>query len=69
MRNVPVRVAAALMGKGGQFIRLGLQRKILPFGWAVKTGKKNWSYYISPAELMRYTGKTEKEMEEWMRKK
>ena len=36
-RNVPVNDAARIMGKSPQFIRIGLQRGILPFGVALKT--------------------------------
>ena len=38
-----------------QFIRLGLQRGILPFGSAVKTSSK-YSHYISPKLFEEYTG-------------
>ena len=47
--------AAELMHVSQQFIRVGLQRGILPFGYAVKTSSK-WTYYISPAKFTEYTG-------------
>jgi hypothetical protein len=43
------------MNKSEQFIRVGLQRGILPFGYAVKTSTK-WSYYISPSKFTESTG-------------
>lgn len=43
------------IGKSEQFVRIGLQRGILPFGSAVKTSSK-YSYYISPKLFEEYTG-------------
>ena len=40
-RNVPVNDAARIMGKSPQFIRVGLQRGILPFGVAFKVDENN----------------------------
>ena len=54
-QNVKVREAAKLLGKSEQFIRIGLQRKILPFGSAVKLSSK-WTYHISPKLLNDYIG-------------
>lgn len=44
------------MGKSEMFIRIGLQRNILPFGYAVKTGKERWSYFISREKFREATG-------------
>lgn len=57
-RNVPVNVAARIMGKSPQFIRIGLQRGILPIGRALKTNDRNeqYDYYISPRLLAEFTG-------------
>ena len=57
-RNVPVNVAALIMGKSPQFIRIGLQRGILPIGRALKTNDRNeqYDYYISPKLLAEFTG-------------
>lgn len=54
-RSVPIKLAAKLMGKGEQFIRIGLQRGTLPIGYAVKKDNK-YSYYISPKKFMEVTG-------------
>ncbi len=54
-KNLPVSVAAKLMGKPEQFIRLGLQRGVFPFGYAVNMGKQ-WSYFISPVQFCKATG-------------
>lgn len=50
-----VQEAAKLLGKSQQFIRIGLQRGILPFGYAVKMSSK-WTYHISDHKLYEYLG-------------
>jgi len=55
--NLKVEDAARLMGRSGQYVRIGLQRGILPFGTAIKMGSK-WTYYISPHRFREYTGIT-----------
>lgn len=54
--NMPIEQAAKLMGVGRQFIRVGLQDKTLPFGYAVNISGKRFSYYISPRKFSDYTG-------------
>jgi len=54
-RSVPVKQAAELLGMSQQFVRIGLQRGILPFGSAVKLSSR-WTYYVSPARLYEYAG-------------
>ena len=51
-----VKEAAKLLGKSEQFVRIGLQRGILPFGYAVKMSSK-WTYHISEAKIYEYLGK------------
>lgn len=51
-----VAEAAKLLQKSEQFVRIGLQRGILPFGYAVKMSSK-WTYHISAAKLNEYLGK------------
>lgn len=60
--NIKVSEVAKLMGKSEQFVRIGLQRGLLPIGTAIKTGSK-YSYYISPKLLEEYIGKDKKENE------
>ena len=50
-----VREAAKLMGKGEQFIRVGLQQGIFPWGYAVKTSSQ-YTYFISAAKFTEHTG-------------
>ena len=53
-----VKEAAKMLGKSEQFIRIGLQRGILPFGYAVKMSSK-WCYHISEYKVREYLGGTE----------
>ena len=54
--NLPVTTAAKLMGKSPQFIYMGLQKGIFPFGCAIQMDSGQWSYYISPVKFAEYTG-------------
>ena len=54
--SITVQDAAKLMGKSQSFIRVGLQRNILPFGYAVKIGKERYSYFISRKKFVELTG-------------
>lgn len=56
LRNVPVAEVANRLGKSEKFIRVGLQKRILPFGVAVQLSSK-FSYHISPKLLDEYIGK------------
>lgn len=55
IKSISVKEAAAIMGKSTQFIRVGLQRGLLPFGTAVKMSSV-WTYYISPKQFYEYVG-------------
>lgn len=55
VQNVKVSDAARLLGKSEQFVRVGLQRGILPIGTAVQMSSK-WTYHISPKLLEEYVG-------------
>lgn len=54
-KNLSVKQAAELLGKSEQFVRVGLQQAILPFGTAVKLSSK-WTYHISPKKFYDYIG-------------
>lgn len=56
--QISVREAAEIMGKCPQFVRVGLQRGLLPFGTAVKV-KNRYNYYISPELFRKYVGESE----------
>lgn len=51
-----VSECAKVLGKSEQFVRIGLQSGVLPFGYAVKMSSK-WTYHISDAKVMEYFGK------------
>lgn len=53
--RLSVGEAALLMGVSEQFVRVGLQRGFLPFGYAVKR-KTRWCYFISPVKFTECTG-------------
>lgn len=55
-RKIRIKDAARAMGKSEQFIRVGLQRGLLPFGAAVPGAGGKWSYYISPGKFKDYIG-------------
>lgn len=55
MERIKVADAARLMGVSEQFIRVGMQRGLLPIGTAVKL--RQWVYYISRPMLEEYMGK------------
>lgn len=58
--NVSVEEAAKLLGKSKQFVRVALQKGIVPFGFAVKMSSK-YTYYISPKKLAEYVGDIDSE--------
>ena len=45
VKKISVKEAARCMGKSDQFVRIGLQRGLLPFGNAVPGTGNNWNYY------------------------
>jgi len=60
-KNITVKKAAEIMGKSQQFVRIGLQRGILPFGTAIKMSSM-WTYYISPKQFCDYVGIREEDI-------
>lgn len=54
-RNIKVSDAARILGKSEQFVRIGLQRNLLPIGTAIQMSNK-WTYHISPKLLQEYVG-------------
>lgn len=59
-KNITVKEAAEILGKSQQFVRIGLQEGILPFGKAVKMSSM-WTYHISPKQLYEYVGEVNEE--------
>ncbi|MGM9543789.1 MAG: hypothetical protein ACI3T9_02270 [Romboutsia timonensis] len=56
MKRVTVLEASKLMGVSQQYIRIGLQKGVLPIGTAVQLSGKKWTYHISPVLLKNYIG-------------
>lgn len=56
-KRISVAKAAEIMGVSQQFIRIGLQRNLLPFGFATNMGGgSRYTYYINPKEFQEYLG-------------
>lgn len=53
--NLPVKVAARVMGKSEIYVRHALEDKRLDIGCCVCRGKRK-SYYISPKKFYELTG-------------
>lgn len=54
--NVKIEEAARIMHKSPQFVRVGIQQGILPFGRAIKVSENRWNYHISRKEFEEYIG-------------
>lgn len=55
--KITVTMAAKIMNKGPQFVRIGVQRNLLPFGIAMKQkGNSRFDYFINPNQLAEYLG-------------
>lgn len=54
--NLTIAEAAKLMGVSQQFVRVGLQKGIFPFGYAVQISKNRYTYFISRQKFSEHTG-------------
>lgn len=54
--NLTVKETAAILNKSPQFVRIGLQQGIFPFGFAVKINGDKYTYHISKKQLEEYLG-------------
>lgn len=61
--SISVAEAAQIMGKSRRFVQIGLQKGILPFGWALKLEEDNhnYNYFISRKLFNQYIGIDQKE--------
>ena len=59
--NMTVAEASTLMGVSRQFVRVGLRKGILPFGYAVQVSAGRWTYFISRQKFLEHTGITTQE--------
>ena len=53
--RLSVAEAAHLLGASEQFVRIGLQQKELPFGFAIKMSGQ-WTYVITKQKFEEHTG-------------
>ena len=53
--KISVKQAAKILGKSEPFVRIGLQRGLLPIGTAIKMSSV-YTYHISPKLLKDYIG-------------
>ena len=59
MKNsISVEEASRLMGVSRQFVRVGLQKGIFPFGYAVQVSANRFTYFISKQKFIEHTGIT-----------
>ena len=56
--RLTIKDAAKLMGVSEQFVRIALQRGILPWGYAVQITGKKYTYFISKEKFTEHTGIT-----------
>ena len=54
--TMSVMECAKLLNKSPQFVRVGLQRGLLPFGVAIKMNGNKYTYHISEAKVYDYLG-------------
>ena len=69
MLKIRVADAAALMNKNKQFLRVALQRNLVPFGFAVKLQEGGrYDYFINSCQFAQYLGITEEELENYIKR-
>lgn len=54
--SLKIKEVAERMNKSEQFVRIGLQQGIFPFGYAVKMSSK-YTYHISKKKFFEYMNK------------
>lgn len=58
-KKISIKEAALAIGKSEQFIRVNLQRQLVPYGSASQSKQNGrWNYYISPELFKKYIGET-----------
>ena len=62
-KKLSIKEVAKEMNKSEQFVRVGLQNGVFPFGTAVKLSNR-YSYHISPQKFYEYMGKEYQNEEE-----
>lgn len=62
--HVTVEIASKALGCSPQAVRIGLQRKIFPFGEAIKM-KRQYTYIIPEVKFANYLGIPVEELERY----
>ena len=55
-KKITPQIVANALNISPQAVRIGLQQGTLPFGWAIKTSEKRYTYAISPKLFYEYLG-------------
>ena len=62
--KITIKDAAHVLERSEQFVRIGLQRNLLPFGFAMKReGARKYDYFINPSQFAAYCGVTLADLE------
>ena len=65
--KITVEMAARILNKSKPFVRIGLQRNLLPFGFAMQKNperrRSRYDYFINPKQFADYIGLTVSELE------
>lgn len=62
--RITIKEAAHILERSEQFVRIGLQRNLFPFGFAMKrTGARKFDYFINPSQFAAYCGVTLADLE------
>lgn len=62
--KITIKEAARILERSEQFVRIGLQRNLLPFGFAMKRSRASkFDYFINPAQFAAYCGVTLADLE------
>jgi len=59
MSRVTIQEASRLLGIPQQCLRIGLQQERFPFGHAIRTSERRYTYYINRKRLEMYLGGNE----------
>ncbi|MDO4648989.1 MAG: helix-turn-helix transcriptional regulator [Eubacteriales bacterium] len=54
--SIDVALAARLMGLSDVTVRLGLQQRVFPWGYAIKTSENRWVYFINARKFCKEEG-------------
>lgn len=54
-----IKECAKIMGCSEQFLRIGLQQGRIPFGIAVRTTPRRWTYFIDDEKFKKWKGDKE----------